>query len=143
MSEQRQGIRIKRNVFPADGVDVLLFQHPEGGTLQTARHIEWADAEAEVVSHNMTMSQADAEHLMRDLWEAGIRVQEAEEAKAKAEAEEARKAELERKSQEARKVADRHLEEAARKAEQDRKAHMDDLRNVAMGLIKCLQPKQP
>jgi hypothetical protein len=134
----RQAIRLKRAVFPADGVEVLIFREIEPGLLEAVTNIEYSPTDGvTALGHCLTMSVGDAEHLMLDLWEAGIRVPQAEkeaEKKAQAGKVEAERREVDRKAEEAKK-------ELERKLEQDRKAHMDDLRNVAMGLIKCLQPK--
>jgi uncharacterized cupredoxin-like copper-binding protein len=112
MSEIRQAIRLKRCHFPADGVEVLLFQEREAGKLEAAEEIRFVPCNDREVSHNMAMSMSDAEQLMADLWEAGVRIPQVEESRK--EPEEARH------------------EVALR-------AHLEDLRTICTGLIACLK----
>jgi hypothetical protein len=69
---KRNGIRVKAQ---GDSFDVLLFAEDATGKLH---HLDGGLVcvpveNAEMVSHDMQMTKEDCEHLMQDLWEAGIR----------------------------------------------------------------------
>jgi hypothetical protein len=68
----RQGIRVKRD---GDNYDVLLFAEDATGKLhQIQGDLVFTPVDdSGMVSHKMRMKKEDAEHLMQDLWNAGIR----------------------------------------------------------------------